>query len=471
MKMGVSPNLRAGLLGQALAASWAFTLLNSWPLVAAAQTQPGASPSPPAASPTPDSGAPSPAAPAGEPLSRDAAVQLALRQASAYQQAALGERAAGLDGEIARAALLPRLSAQGIGTLSSPTLRGGSKRVPAFIAANAVPELQTYLTVSGEIDVSGALSATLAKNRALIDAAKAGTEMARRALVSGTELAYFGLAFAIATREAAELNAADAGELERVIGLMLKSVEVARFDLLRARIGSATRADELERARSAELGAASALRLLIGYDFDAPLAVERLESSEIHAEELEAFPTRNLSRSPELQQLDAMKHAADLELSIARAEGRPKLAYVANVGWDTDALSAHGLASHFGATAELNLNVPLLDWGAADDKYEQAALRAAAVQSQTVVAAQSRLQSYLTARQQAVSATRRIALLRTAVADAQQSLGMALARYRAGEGPILEVTDAQSTLASQRTGLFQAIFDYQIALTELRSNK
>ena len=36
------------------------------------------------------------------------------------------------------------------------------------------------------------------------------------------------------------------------------------------------------------------------------------------------------------------------------------------------------------------------------------------------------------------------------VADAQRNLDLSIARYRAGEAQIIEVTDAQNTLASQR---------------------
>jgi outer membrane protein TolC len=43
-----------------------------------------------------------------------------------------------------------------------------------------------------------------------------------------------------------------------------------------------------------------------------------------------------------------------------------------------------------------------------------------------------------------------------------------IARYRAGEAQIVEVTDAQTTLVEQRSALHQAIFDYQTALARLR---
>ena len=42
-----------------------------------------------------------------------------------------------------------------------------------------------------------------------------------------------------------------------------------------------------------------------------------------------------------------------------------------------------------------------------------------------------------------------------------------LARYRAGEALITEVTDAQNALITQRQSFYQALFDYQTARARL----
>ena len=72
------------------------------------------------------------------------------------------------------------------------------------------------------------------------------------------------------------------------------------------------------------------------------------------------------------------------------------------------------------------------------------------------------------ARAQAASAAARISLAREGVAKAQDNVTASIARYRAGEAQIVEVTDAQTTLVTQRSLLYQAIFDYQIALSRLK---
>jgi outer membrane protein TolC len=77
-------------------------------------------------------------------------------------------------------------------------------------------------------------------------------------------------------------------------------------------------------------------------------------------------------------------------------------------------------------------------------------------------------EQFYAARAQAASAESRVRLAREGVTKAQDNLASSIARYRAGEAQIVEVTDAQTTLVEQRTALHQAIFDYQIALSRLR---
>ena len=62
----------------------------------------------------------------------------------------------------------------------------------------------------------------------------------------------------------------------------------------------------------------------------------------------------------------------------------------------------------------------------------------------------------------------RISRARDALVKAQENVTASIARYRAGEAQIVEVTDAQTTLVEQRNALYQAIFDYQTALARLK---
>jgi len=77
-------------------------------------------------------------------------------------------------------------------------------------------------------------------------------------------------------------------------------------------------------------------------------------------------------------------------------------------------------------------------------------------------------QQFYAAQAQAASAAARINLAREGVTKAQDNVAASIARYRAGEAQIVEVTEAQTTLVEQRNALYQAIFDYRTALARLR---
>ena len=77
-------------------------------------------------------------------------------------------------------------------------------------------------------------------------------------------------------------------------------------------------------------------------------------------------------------------------------------------------------------------------------------------------------QQFLAAHEGALAAIRRVDNARAAVADAQRNADVSMARYRAGEAPIVEVTDALTTLAQQRANLQQALFDFEMARVRLQ---
>lgn len=404
------------------------------------------------------------------PLTLDEALKLATLQASAFQQANLNERVAAEDVKQAKTAFLPKVSAPLSYLYTSPALGtpAGTPRTPSFIANNAIGEYQAYVNVAADLDISGRLRATLEKNRALLAAAHAGTEVARRALVQAVIEAYYGLALASAQGRAAEQNLAAAEEFERVTSLLLTGGEVAAVDLTRARLQTTGRRDELERARAEEIVSAGALRLLVGYDFTRPISTSDLVLTLPVDGELQQFTADAVSRRAEFSQFEAQLRAAQQEVRIARADRLPQLSYSILGGFDTDSVHAPRLKEHTGVSAAISLSIPIFDWGESKSKERQAQLRADIAENERRLAQRGFVQQFYAAQAQAMTALSRIGLARTALTDAQENLAASIARYRAGEAQIVEVTEALTTLAAQRQALYQALFDYQVALARLR---
>jgi len=126
------------------------------------------------------------------------------------------------------------------------------------------------------------------------------------------------------------------------------------------------------------------------------------------------------------------------------------------------------LKEHTGVSAAISLNIPIFDWGAARSKERQARLRVQVAENERTVALRGLTQQFYAAQAQAATAATRVRLAGEAVTKAQSNLAASIARYRAGEAQIIEVTDAQTTLVTQRAALYQAIFDYQTALARLK---
>src|SRR5467141_2338836 len=256
------------------------------------------------------------------PLTLEDALRLANALASSFQQAALNERIAAEDVKQAQAAFLPRVSAPLSYIYTSPALGqpAGTPRAPSFIANNAISEYQAFMNVSGDFDIAGKPRASLARNRALLAAAHAGTDVARRALAQAVIEAYYGLALATAQRRAAEGNLAAAEEFERITSLLLSGGEVAPVDLTRAQLQTIARRDELERARVSEEVAAGSLRVLVGFDFNTPISTTDLALAIPMDSEFQRFKANDISRRPEFTQLEAQLRAVRQEVKIARAD-------------------------------------------------------------------------------------------------------------------------------------------------------
>src|SRR5207249_10115860 len=166
--------------------------------------------------------------------------------------------------------------------------------------------------------------------------------------------------------------------------------------------------------------------------------------------------------------LEAQILAAQHEIRSARAGRLPSLTYTMKGGFDTDSLRPPHLTEHSGVSAAINLNIPIFDWGASRSKERQARLRVQIAENERTIALRGFTQQFYAAQAQASTAAARVRLAGQAVILAQSNLDASIARYRAGEAQIIEVTDAQTTLVTQRLALYQAIFDYQTALGRLR---
>jgi outer membrane protein TolC len=405
-------------------------------------------------------------------LTLDEAVQLALKQANAYAQSQFDERVAAEDLKQSRAALLPRFTIPltYFGTTPSQVRAEGEPLIYSYVSSSAINETIALFTAAGEIDLAGRLRASLNRNRNLLAAARAGSQAARRTLVLDTVDAYYALVLARQKRRLAEetLSLAE-GFVKVTEGFAQRGEDESEgADMLRARAIVASRRDELEQARAAELAAMNVLRVQTGVDFATPIDVMRITQDLPTAADFMSFTEEQIRQRPELSQLDFQRRAALDDARAAKGDRLPQLTYSLNGGFD--AADFRPLKRYAGGSAIVTLTIPVFDFGASRSRETQARLRAQSLDAQRDLMLRQLRQEFYTARGQALTALTRIKETDAGAAAAQQNMIIVFARYRTKKATITDVVDAQSAFADARMAYSQAIVDYRTARVRLEPN-
>ena len=407
------------------------------------------------------------------PISLDSALQMTLQQVSTYNQTQLNERTAAQDVLQAKASLYPKITANPAIVFTSPSLANtnvnGTGHPASYLGANAITEYQGIVTASGEIDTSGRIRATIRRNQALLEAARSGTETARRNLFANVNETYLNVGLASLKKRAAEENLRVAVEFENLTKLLAEGGEIPPIDAVRAGVQTSARRDELLQAELAEQQAADALRVFIGYEYSRPVSVTDLLTEIPAPDEIEQLTANNSGNvRPEIAQLDAQSRAAQEDIKIARSERKPQLTYILDGGFISDSLLPKPIYQTLGVRATIGVVVPLFDFGVSKSKETQARIQAQNLEQTKIFTTRMLAQEFRAAELQARSARERIRLIGDSIKNAEKVVEVSLLRYRAGEAQITEVTDAQTQLINQRTALYQAIFDYRSALAKLK---
>ena len=293
------------------------------------------------------------------------------------------------------------------------------------------------------------------------------TEVARRNLVSATEEAYYGLALAAERRVAAEHNVAAAAEFERTIALQVSGGEAAPIDQVRARLQTTVRRDELEQARAAEAVTADSLRVLIGYDFTQPIQNKELLLDVPEPGEFERYTADAIAPTSGLRSLRPSV-ARRLRTSRRHAPKSPQLTYSVSGSFISDSLRPPNIREHTGVLLRLLAS----QFRSLTGRTQQPAFGRRSWRAARIGAHRGR------------ALARAKLLLQRAHRPSQRGaprfqhehhrcgtdLVASLARYRAGEAQLIEVTDAQNTLIAQRTALYQAIFSITSGAAHVSGN-
>jgi TolC family type I secretion outer membrane protein len=325
---------------------------------------------------------------------------------------------------------------------------------------NPFTRTSAALTLSWLLVDFGQRSANVENARQLLNAAAATQD----ATVQTLFLAALQTYYAAQAMQAAVISATEA---ERAAGESYRAAD-ARYA-----VGVATPADRLQaqtalsqatlnriRAEGDARNALGSLANALGFGAQQGIALAELPAAPVETtfqKEVDALIGEAQARRPDLRAAEAQLKAAEASVDLARAQGRPTISLAAGPSWQESA----GAITQ-GNSIGLSLNVPL--FAGFDTTYR---VRSAAAQAEVRAAQRDRIRNQVAldvwrAYQSLTTATQSLKTTADLVASAEQSAKVALGRYKAGVGTVLDLLTAQSALASARLQRIQAQLDWNV---------
>jgi TolC family type I secretion outer membrane protein len=316
------------------------------------------------------------------------------------------------------------------------------------------------LTLSWLLIDFGQRSANVENARQLLNAAAATQDATVQSLFLAALQTYY-------TAQATRAAVISAGEAERSARESYLAAD-ARYT-----VGIATPADRLQaqtalsqatlnriRAEGEARNGLGALANALGFEAQQKIVLADLPvlpAELAFQKEVDAMIAEAQARRPDLKAAEAQLKAAEASVDLARAQGRPTISLAAGPSWQNTA----GVVTQ-GGSIGLTLNVPI--FAGFDTTYR---VRSAAAQAEVRAAQRDRIKNQIAldvwkSYQSLTTATQSLQTSADLVASAEQSERVALGRYKAGVGTVLDLLSAQSALASARLQRIQAQLDWNV---------
>lgn len=404
----------------------------------------------------------------------------AKRYGTQIQSADLLVRLAHEDRVQARAGRLPTLNAmnQFIYTEGNGTPSG------VFVANDGVHVYNEQAIVREDL-FSIARRGEVRRTKAAEAVAEAKRDVALRGLNSTVVQDYYGVVVAARKLDNSRSNLTDAEQFLDVTQKQQRGGEAAHADVIKAQLQLQQRQRELSDAQVAVEKAKVTLAVLIFPDITRDfIAVDDMD----HAPPLEdpnAIRAQASTNSPDLRAAQATLSQSRSETTVAKYAYLPSLGVEFAYGINANQFAADSTGQatgrstlpnflvenrhNLGYSATVTLDIPIWNWGATQSKVKQARLHEEQAKLDLGLT-QKQLQANIrSAYLEARTAHDQIESLRSSSELSADSLRLTTLRYKAGEATVLEVVDAESTLALARNAYADGLARYRIALANIQT--
>jgi outer membrane protein len=258
----------------------------------------------------------------------------------------------------------------------------------------------------------------------------------------------------------ARTNLAAAEERRRVGVATIADVLQARTAASQAELAAETTDGDLQTSRGA-LALSLGLPANLPYDIDS--TADELPVS-LLADSVDALIARAVEQRPDLAAARAEFEASRSQISVARANRLPSL-QLNGTGGRTYTTSLPQGGNNY--TISLGLRVPLFaGFSRIYDQREAVAL-ADAAQARAAALGQQVVFQVFSSYHALQTGARRVRTASDLIASAEQSNEVALGRYKAGVGSVLDLLSAQTALADARAQQVLARLEWNTSLAQL----
>jgi outer membrane protein len=337
------------------------------------------------------------------------------------------------------------------------------------VAVTAAPTNSTGLSLNMTLFDGGQRLYALRTSKYDIAAAEANRVAVRYNVALQVKQQYYAVLAAIESRDAANLELAQAREQFRVSVAKVRAGVATRSDSLRGviQVGNAQLA--LITAQSNKEAADAALTRIVGSPVPVtadPASVQENMAALPDSAQLAALALHG----PAVEQAQATVDAAEESRKASKATYLPSLsANYSRNGSGTDAFGLGNGPFNYNGRLSFSLSCPVFN----NFQREEQVVRAKVAETNAQVAlrdAQLGAQESLTQNIGALrGASQRVAIQVASVAAAEEDVRVQQQRYNIGASTLLDLVTSQAALATAEQALIQARYDYRIARAQLEA--
>jgi outer membrane protein len=397
-------------------------------------------------------------------------IKTALERARIYspqfQSASLAVDLARIDRYIAKTAFYPSANylnqyfyTQGNGTPSG-----------VFISNDGVHVYNSQATVRQELYAP----ARMAEYRRAIAGeavASARRDVALRGIIATVFQDYYGIVTAQRHFANAQQSLDEAQRFVSITQKLETGGEVARADVVKAQLTLQQRERDLQDAQSSVEKNKIALAALISPDITTDFAVVDDLNSAPPLPSFDQIQDLAKETSPDLRAAQASLNQELYGVAIARSDYLPSLSFDYFFGINSNQFAVHDAEGNnrLGSVAQATLNIPIFNWWNTRSRVRQAELKRKQAQLDLTLTQRELSSNLRSSYLEARTAQAQTDSLKRSLDLAAESLQLTNLRYGAGESTVLEVVDAQTTLAQARNAYDDGLSRYRIALAAIQT--